>query len=261
MKIKSIIVSGLIMFTVNNNVLAANITVDGNLGDWGISQTGQASDWTPNSDILFTEEDQNSWKLEEGYGGQGYDAEALYTYQDENKLYIALATGHNPETAENGSSSFGAGDFAIDFGLDGIYEVGINIKPSWDTFGEVAGVYNNIDWAYGLWADNPETAYLNSDHPTSILAGEQLGVAELAISSAQTGYGQWGNDNHYFYEMSLDLSLLVNAGWQGEEFNIHWTQNCGNDSILLKSPANVPEPGSLVLLMAGLMGVRFVKTK
>lgn len=261
MKLKGIIVSGLLMFTVNNNVLSANISVDGDLSDWGVTRSGNASDWTPDAGIFFTVEDQRSWKLEEGYGGQGYDAEAIYAYKDESRLYIALVTGHNPETAENGNTSFGAGDFAFDFGINGTYEAGINIKPSWDTFGVVAGVYDNIDWAYGLWDDNLETNYLNSEHPTSILGGNLLGTAELAISTAQTGFGQWANDKHYFYEMSVGIDVLRAAGWQGEKFNIHWTQNCGNDSILVDPPANVPEPSSLALLMAGLMGIRIVKQK
>jgi hypothetical protein len=61
--------------------------------------------------------------------------------------------------------------------------------------------------------------------------------------------------SHYFYEMSLDLSLLRNAGWDGSAFNIHWTENCANDSILVDPDQYVPEPGSLALLGAGLFGM------
>jgi hypothetical protein len=54
--------------------------------------------------------------------------------------------------------------------------------------------------------------------------------------------------------MSFDLSLLTSANWDKKAFDIHWTQNCANDSIIV-DPPSVPEPGTLALLPLGLLGL------
>jgi hypothetical protein len=112
---------------------AASVVVDGKIADWGLHQTGKASDWTPNPALVpstqYTVEDQTgnaNTYLSPGYGGQAYDAEALYTFVENNLLYIALITGLSPDTPDNPkANSYGPGDFAIDFGQDGSYEFGI----------------------------------------------------------------------------------------------------------------------------------------
>jgi len=257
---------------------AQAIAIDGNLADWGIARTGHASDWTPTSNkgIQFTIEDQQDSYLNPGYGGQAYDAEAIYAVFGKDadgidKLFIALATGHNPNTLNNpDGNSYGAGDFAIDFGKNGTYELGINIKHvinsktvDKEAFGIEGGVYGKPNWALGLW--NSTGAYQPSNpdpkNPAHLTAGDYLGLAYLSYTTiGQTGYGQWSEDTHYFYEMSVGLDLLTAAGWNGSAFNIHWTQNCANDSIMV-DPPSVPEPGTLALLPLGLLGLAALRRR
>ena len=240
--------------------LAGPITVDGNLvDDWKLDP---ATWLTTMLHVQSTIEDQTGYGafyLAPGWGGQAYDAEAIYALIEGNKLFIALATGHNPNTSNNpGSNSYGAGDFAIDFGKDGTYELGINIKPTWDTFGVSGGVYKNPTWALGLWnsSGSYDPSHPDSLHPTSLIAGTYVGQAQLAISSGVTGFGASASDMHYFYEIGLSLDVLTQAGWNGDSFNIHWTENCANDSILVDPPVpTVPEPGTLALLPLGMVGL------
>ncbi len=252
---------------------AQAIVIDGNLSDWGVQQNNGAAGWiptanngiTPNRNIQYEIEDQNSSYLNPGYGGQAYDAEALYALIEGNTLFIALATGHNPNTLNNpNGNSYGAGDFAIDFGKDGSYELGINIKHvinsktgKKENFGIEGGVYENPVWALGLWSSTGVQQPHNADpkNPTHMTKGDYLGMANLSYTTeGQTGYGQWQEHTHYFYEMSLSLDLLQAADWKGDAFNIHWTQNCANDSIIV-DPPSVPEPGTLALLPLGLLGL------
>ena len=254
-----------------NAANADTITVDGDLSDWGISPGSGNSVWTPNAGTDYIVEDQHANYLSPGYGGQAYDAEALYSRIENGTLYIGMATGHNPEKLQNPPHSYGAGDFAIDFGQDGSYELGINVKPIWDTFGVTGEVYNNVTWGLGEFSDNSLTGYVKSEHPTSILNGNSIGTASLAISSsAVTGYGNWQSDEHYFYEVGVALNLLTAAGWNGNAFNIHWTMNCANDSILLATvstlpgsgSANVPEPSTILLILVALIStLSFSKRK
>lgn len=273
---RKILINSLTLSVLLSAGNAMALVIDGDLSDWGIHRTGRSSDWTPNSSVpAFSIEDQHSSYLSPGFGGQAYDAEAMYVSWDTSMMYIAIATGHSPLTPDNPSAnSYGAGDIAIDFGRNGSWDYGIEMLGSRST--AKGHVYSDVNWGLGLWKSNGAwTGYYNpSDprslaladtaNPTSILSGKDRGIGEVAYTtSGQNNIGAWINDLHYFYEVAVPLSAFGSNWVTGNTFDLHWSQNCANDSILVdpKVAITVPEPGTLALLPLGILGLLAIRRK
>lgn len=225
-------------------------SIDGNLSDWGLTQTGTAADWSNVQSRSHFVEDQTgglSTYLTPGFGGQAYDAEALYVDWDGSNLYLALITGHNP-LEQDGRGTFAPGDFAIDFGANGSYEFGLETTGNHGN--TLGGVYANVAWGQGLWGPK-------NQGPTSVLSGDLVGQAVLGVSTAWSqNIGIHANDKHYFYEAAIPLDVFGGYWREGDLIEVHWTMNCANDSIRADPPiSNVPEPGTLALLPLGMLGL------
>ncbi len=252
--------------------LAANaIMIDGDLKDWIGQPQGNASDWTPlRSTTHYTVEDQDgdaNAYLDPGYGGQAYDAEAMYVEIMDGTLYIAVVTGVAPDA----NADWPAGDIAIDFGNDGIFEYGIvtlgdSDNPKGGT-GDAGEVYDVDSWNYGIWTnpdvhnETDESPYKKA-HPTTVKTGTLLGSAELKYEEAKyngsipTALGDKGG-NHYLIEAAIPLSFFA-PDLLKQDFTVHWTMTCANDWIQT-DPMGVPEPPVSWLLTTALAGLALRK--
>ncbi|MCF6218159.1 MAG: hypothetical protein L3J94_05250 [Gammaproteobacteria bacterium] len=237
---------------------AATIT---NFSDWQINSSNLSSG---NSAVNYITEDQHADFLDPGYGGQDYDAEAIYTTWDSNYLYIGVMTGRE----QNPGDGWAPGDIAIDIGSNGSYEFGMvtssatGDNPATAGIGLAADLYAVSSWNNGIWdsAGNyvgANSPLVDTSHPTSVASGSLIGTAtSFSYDSIGSGYGNWANDEHYFISAVIDLNLLGGANLMDDGFSIHWTANCNNDWLQLDIPASaVPVPAPLMLLMAGLLGL------
>ncbi|MFO1318968.1 MAG: hypothetical protein U1F52_05090 [Burkholderiales bacterium] len=237
----------------------AGYVVDGSITDWGLSRTGSSSDWTPSSSVkAYAVEDQTGGPnayLNPGYGGQRYDAEAIYLDWDATNLYVLVVTGlpsnqvHNPA-----GNSYGAGDILFDFGRNGSFDYGMVVK---DYAGLTPGTfYRAGTFNYGLWGA-PGVLATPGVNPVALKTGTALGAGQLAYSTTGiNSLGQYSNDTHYAIEIAVPLALFgtdwVAGGGPDKSFDVQWTMYCANDVILADPQGRIPEPGTPWLLIAAL---------
>jgi len=242
-----ILAAGFIMMSANP---AQAYVINGRLLDWGVRPL--MGDWTPNAGVWYSAEDYvgPGGFVDPGYGGQQFDAEALYVDWDDTNLYLALVTGF-PNTG-NGITvdkvDFSAGDIAIDFGIDGNYdyalELGNHADNYWGYEGDFGGVYKVSEWCDSFY---PETSPL-------FMAGAPVKIGNAGKLVYNDDY--YGSD-HWVVEARIRRSLF-GADWN-PLMSIHWTQSCGNDGI----DVTTPEPVSGLLFGLGAIGalLRFRKKK
>lgn len=229
-------------------VAALTITVDGDPSDWGIAP-GEwgTSVWTPADGVQGTwppaEDDYpdgtNSGYVGPGYGGQDFDAEAIYFTYDDEYAYFALVTGMPPKGARNEFP----GDIILRFGQD----------PTWTHAIETTGgnslvvgaLYEEIEWEKGLWG---------TTDPAGIASGTEVWAPESPNLVYTKSSGE-----HYVLEVAIPLSVLPRQEMGYKPFAAQWTQTCGNDGVAMHGdlpPVHMPEPTTLALFGLALAGLR-----
>jgi len=255
------------LYLVAQQASAIPFEVDGDLKDWlAGAPTGQASDWTPRSDIVIKSmiEDQTgaSTYLDPGWGGQAYDAEAVYVHRSTTHIHIAVVTGRAP-----GAGGYVAGDIAIDFGLDDVFDLGIVTLADGVGLGNTQGdLYTVSEWNYGLWSapgvvGDPLSTEYGALHPASVKVGNKVGGVDLeyrefTYNGVGGDLGEYAGDTHYVIETAISLDLIgkINPDLLNQSFLVHWTMACANDFVEVDPPgASVPAPGPLALMLLGLL--------
>lgn len=255
------------LFVAAGHANAFSIIVDSDLNDWlAAAPTGtSAADWTPldGQGIKYFVEDQTGSNgfLDPGWGGQPYDAEAIYVQRSSTHINIAVVTGRAP-----GAGGYAAGDIAIDFGLDGVFDYGVVTLGDSTGIGSAGDLFDVSAWNYGLWTapgvqGDATTTPFGLAHPTTVNSGNKLGAVALSYSAFEyngttgLGLGEYGDaGQHYVIETSIALSLL-DPTMSSEAFLVHWTMACANDFVEVDPPGALPSPTSLLLVLAGILGV------
>lgn len=215
--------------------------VDGDLSDWGVAPGAWgSSDWTPNSGITFTEEDQYPSNyygyLNPGYGGQAFDAEAMYATEDADNFYFAIVTGYNPAGVNALGQNTKPGDIFFDLDVNGTFDYAIRTVT--DPVRMAGGLYSVNTYGLGSW---------NTVDPTVITSDNGLvGTGNLVYNDLFYGTEQAGK--HFVIEGSLSKDIL--ESWKNKEFAMQWTQTCGND-VIRQNFVVTPEPASVLLFGLG----------
>ncbi|MCP5159050.1 MAG: hypothetical protein H6974_07330 [Gammaproteobacteria bacterium] len=255
--------------TLSTKSLAGTLSVDGNLADWGLfTSTTNPQTWIPQGSqncttasncflhngltIYYAVEDYlggDGGRVYPGYGGQAYDAEALYVTLDADNLYIALVTGHDPNTKQQGNN-YAAGDFALNFWSgahpDSNYEFGIQTPHQSNNIGLFStNVYQTTN---DNWLKDP---FWNTGAVTSLNTTGLTPLGKQAAMSIQPGPAAIGDGPgpHWIYEISVAKSVFGDAFEQNTDLNISWTMNCANDTILVEDDIpTIDEPPVWALL-------------
>jgi hypothetical protein len=245
---------------------AVEITVDGHAGDWGISLgAGTSADWVPYAGI------QGYWDwgngedyisggggyLDPGWGGQSFDAEALYFTYDDEWAYFAVATGFPP----SGLSHNDPGDIAIDIGCDSTWDFGI--ETTGNDHHKKGGLYATDNWDWTTPSNSisfPSELKCSADKVWSMPCGNNL------------IYTTCSTNGHYFIEAKVPIENLNLPDDECTRLKAHWTMSCGNDAVETncmtycpptpETPGDViPEPATCTLLGSGFLAALALRVR
>ena len=254
------------MMTGSSHAFGVNITIS----DENYDTSGGASSWYTNH------EDQ---EVEPGMQtGQRWDLEGFF----QNGTQVTMVGGYDFKKGEagNGSDWWDSGDIFID--VDGNAQYG-DIHGSSDGIFEVKSTFgydfvldlNEDMTSYSIYrltsASVVKTAYYQQNQGSSpwqyATGGELIGslnagtiTYETGLTDAETGFKGDSNNTPTHNAVTVDLAFLsdrnLTQGYQlTSAFTLHYTMGCGNDNLMGKYVAPVPEPSTILLISAGLCGL------
>lgn len=247
---------------VSSWALAQTYVIDGSISDWAINPTTLRSSTARGQ----TFEDQTGAStgvyLGPQYGGQVYDAEAIYVDWNLTTLYVGILTGMPPTHV-----NYSPGDILFDFNYSPIdSNLGSTSTPDYGLvltthMGLTPGnLYQGTTWLQGEAAASSMYAVAVK---TGTVVGTSSTVSMVYAATPITGLGAYTTDAHYFIEAAVPLSAFGSL-WTSEglsqSLEIRWGPTCANDLISVGLAATVPEPSTWAgvgLMVAGLIFVRF----
>ena len=246
------------LMLLSTSVTAA-YTIDGNLGDWGLSDLytedwSLESTWLPNPGVYFqiednrdpTHPDSGSYvgvhimgvgssystfveskvqRISDGvwvfepYDDDLYDIEAMYFDQDSTHVYVAIILG---EPADLPGSDRDPGDLALNLDWDintGEYGYEYGVKIGSDTGLSQWDICYMPDWEEGTYLDVKPTLFRTADD----CDGSAIG-AYVDSGIMDKGY------TNYIIEMAIPKAKLGDPG-SVSLYSLHMSELCGNDSI------------------------------
>lgn len=216
-------------------------------------------------------------------GGPVFDVQGASISRNGTKLTVKVYTtfaGHAdeflyPQYTQRAASRLNGVAMGIGYG-------DLFLASEWTPFGSDPHHLNDNNvtgthWTYGFsidgnrWTDaggtgtlyaltgasNDANALLSNDFLSGAIFrdGQEVGVDRASRSVQALGQGTWSVDSTAGNRhLRFDFDVANTALAQGDSIALHWAMSCANDTI--EGEQYVPEPGTLALLLPGLVALR-----